>query len=34
MTATVDTTKSAPTEIAENKPPKGNAASVALAVLA
>ena len=34
MTATVDTAKSAPTEVAENKPPKGNAASVALAVLA
>jgi sorbitol/mannitol transport system permease protein len=34
MTATVDTTKDATTEVAENKPPKGNAASVALGVLA
>jgi sorbitol/mannitol transport system permease protein len=34
MTATVDATKGATTEIPENKAPKGNAASVALAVLA
>jgi len=34
MTATVDTAKGATKEIAENKAPKGNAASVALAVLA
>jgi sorbitol/mannitol transport system permease protein len=34
MTATVDTTKDATTEVADNKPPKGNAASVALGVLA
>ena len=34
MTATVDTAKAAPAEVAENRPPKGNATGVLLTVLA